>query len=60
MKQLQPAQRRTRCTLCGREIGMGETYWTINGARICEDCLDDYARMDYFPCRAVRGKEASL
>jgi len=45
------------CTLCGEEIGEGETYWIINGTVICGGCLPDFARWDYRFCQVVRGEE---
>ncbi len=51
------SQGRVACSLCGREVGLGEAYWTINGSRVCEECLPAFARMDYRNCRLVRGKE---
>lgn len=33
-----------RCTLCGREITLGEEYWACNGSRVCQACLPDFAR----------------
>ncbi len=53
-----PRSCRVYCTLCGREIGLGEPYWTVNGTVICEDCLPSFARRDYQPCQTVRGEEA--
>ena len=44
-----------RCTLCGREITLGEEYWSCNGHRCCYDCLPELA-----PCREVRGREGRL
>ena len=46
------------CTLCGREITMGEEYWACNGAQVCTACLGDFARQELAPCRETRGKEA--
>ena len=48
---------RVFCTLCGEEIGGGETYWIINGAVVCGSCLPDFARQDYRPCQVIRGEE---
>ena len=45
------------CTLCGREIALGEEYWACNGSLICADCLSDFARQELAPCRETRGKE---
>ncbi len=55
-----PDSRRVYCTLCGREIGLGEPYWIINGTVICEECLPEFARRDYRSCRVIRGEEARL
>ena len=49
-----------RCTLCGREIIVGEEYWACNGSRICRDCLPDFARQELSCCHEIRGKEAAL
>jgi hypothetical protein len=46
-----------RCTFCGAEIAAGETYWSINGAILCGECLPTYAREDYRTCSCVRGEE---
>ena len=45
------------CTLCGREIAIGEEYWACNGARVCAACLGEFARQELAPCRETRGKE---
>ena len=49
-----------RCTLCGREITTGETYWYCNGSSVCGCCLGDFARAELAPYRQTRGKEARL
>ena len=49
-----------RCTLCGREITLGEEYWCCNGAQVCAGCLPELARRELWPCREVRGQEARL
>ena len=46
------------CTLCGREITIGEDYWYCNGSCICSDCLSDFARAELAPYRQTHGKEA--
>lgn len=46
-----------RCTLCGREITVGEEYWACNGSRVCTACLADFARQELAPCHETRGKE---
>ena len=48
------------CTLCGREITTGETYWYCNGSSVCAHCLADFARAELTPYRQTRGKEARL
>ena len=48
------------CTLCGREITTGETYWYCNGSSVCACCLGDFARAELAPYRQTRGKEAHL
>jgi len=45
------------CTLCGREIGRGEEYWSCNGHTVCPDCLGAFARQEFSPFRQVRGRE---
>ena len=47
-----------RCTLCGREITVGEEYWACNGNHICADCLPRFARHEFAPCYEIRGKES--
>lgn len=49
-----------RCTLCGREITLGEEYWACNGSCVCADCLPDFARQELAPCHETRGKEMAL
>ena len=46
-----------RCTLCVREIVLGEEYWACNGQLACAPCLPDLARRELAPCREIRGKE---
>ena len=46
-----------RCTLCGREITVGEDYWACNGSRVCAECLPDFARAELAPCRETLGEE---
>ena len=50
-------QVRVYCSMCGREIGLGEAYWFCSGSRICDDCLKDYARQELEPFREIRGEE---
>ena len=60
MRQNHSRQRRQTtlyCTLCGREIPMGEEYWACSGSIVCPDCLADFARRELAPCRETRGKE---
>ena len=49
-----------RCTLCGREITVGEEYWACNGSRVCSACLPEFARQELSPCHEIRAKEAAL
>ena len=49
-----------RCTLCGREIPLGEEYWACNGHVICPDCLNTFARGEFAPFQETRGKELVL
>lgn len=51
---------RLYCSLCGAEIGRGAVYWYINGSIVCAECLPEFARRDYLPCREIRGREANL
>nr|WP_325196302.1 hypothetical protein [uncultured Oscillibacter sp.] len=55
--QRRPKRQTLLCTLCGREITMGEEYWACNGSRVCEACLADFARQELAPCHETRGKE---
>lgn len=48
------------CTLCGREITEGESYWALNGAIVCGDCFSDFAKGELAPYRQIRGKEAGV
>lgn len=48
------------CTLCGRELSLGEEYWSCNGTIVCPDCLCDFARQELAPCRETHGKEMIL
>ena len=34
----------TSCSICGTGITRGETYYTVDGIEICEECIDDYIR----------------
>lgn len=49
-----------RCTLCGREIVMGEEYWACNGNRVCAECLPEFARGELASCRETRGEERDI
>ncbi len=46
-----------RCTLCGREIGLGEEYWACGVRRICGECFPEFARGELAPCREIWGEE---
>ena len=48
------------CTMCGREIALGEEYWACNGNLVCTDCLPELARQELAPCHETRGKERPL
>lgn len=48
---------RLYCSLCGRELPLGEEYWACNGSRICADCLPAFARQEFLPCHEIRGEE---
>ena len=56
-KVLRGRQDAARCGECGGEICDGESYWQINGERVCADCLPAYSRAELEPFRRVRGKE---
>ena len=47
------------CTLCGREIALGEEYWSCSGTMVCAGCLPVFARQEFAPCHETRGKEMS-
>ena len=49
-----------RCTMCGREITLGEEYWACNGSLVCVACLPDLARQELAPCHETHGKENPL
>ena len=49
-----------RCGVCGGEIGVGESYWQVNGAVVCAGCLGDFARAELEPFRRVRGEERAV
>ncbi|MEG0780618.1 MAG: hypothetical protein RRY95_06150 [Oscillospiraceae bacterium] len=48
------------CSLCGRRLGAGELYFSINGSVFCDDCLPDYARAEFLPFRHYCGEERFL
>jgi len=48
------------CTMCGREIALGEEYWACNGNLVCVACLPDLARQELAPCHETHGKERPL
>ena len=45
------------CTRCGGEIAEGERSWVINGERLCEICLGEFAREVFSPFCTLRGEE---
>ena len=49
IKEEDTAAVNTVCYLCGHEIYMGEPYYFSDGDAICEDCLEDYARLCLAP-----------
>ena len=49
-----------RCTLCGRELLLGEEYWACSGSRVCAGCLPELARRELAPCREIYGEERTL
>ena len=55
-----PSISRRYCSLCGREIAVGDEYWLCNGTCICEDCLSTFAKQELHCCRETRGKEIPL
>ena len=60
MNREKPSLPRLFCTFCGAEIADRELYWYINGACVCQLCLPDFARQEYFMHRQIRGKEDFL
>lgn len=48
------------CSRCGIQVQRGESYWYLNGAVICADCLPEFARGELEPFRRVRGEEEFL
>ncbi len=38
------------CDFCGGEIYEGESIYLIDGQRIHEDCLEDFARSYFMSC----------
>lgn len=34
----------TKCDMCGAELYTGDSLFTVNGERLCEDCLNDMYR----------------
>ena len=43
------------CKLCGGEIYVGEPYYFRDGETICEECLEEYARLCLAPFRVEGG-----
>lgn len=39
------------CALCRGEIWPGEIYYRLDGKRVCEACLERYARVYFAPQR---------
>ena len=56
-RNITPLPRSIPCTLCGREIVLGEEYWACYGNLVCEDCLPLLARQELAPCHEIHGKE---
>ncbi len=48
------------CSCCGAQLQRGESYWYINGAAVCADCLPAFTRSELEPFRRMRGEEAVL
>lgn len=46
------------CALCGGELYRGQICYDINGERICQDCLADYARQAFGGFAVRLGEEA--
>ena len=37
------------CRLCGEELYPGDCYYQLEGGRVCEACLERYARWYFAP-----------
>ncbi len=43
------------CSWCGREIYPGEMVWELDGARLHEDCVGEFA-LHHYPHETLHGK----
>lgn len=43
------------CSRCGQEIGLKAPYWYINGEKLCENCLPEFAKEVFAPFCLIRG-----
>ena len=41
------------CRECRGELYRGDVFWRIEGAAVCEDCLEGFARRYFAPCRTT-------
>lgn len=48
------------CSLCGGELYEGDTYWHINGSKLCAACLGLFAREEFAAHRQICGREAMV
>lgn len=47
------------CVLCRGEIWPGEVYFQLDGQRVCEACLERYARVYFAPQRRRLGRNTT-
>lgn len=52
-ERLRESGEEVRCGLCGGELYSGDPYFALEGRRVCEACLERYAR-GYFAHRLRR------
>ena len=41
------------CRECRGELYRGDEFWQIEGAAVCGDCLETFARRYFAPCRTT-------
>ena len=39
------------CGRCQGELYRGDGFWRIDGSLLCENCLENFARIYFAPCR---------